>query len=126
MKIEEADELFTLQGYRRRMVPTLVVMSLAFVGLAMISSTVQSDPYGSIPVLVGVFAFVFGSQSIRYCLAGKKHNALKQLYGARYISLVEEGKIPIDPTSVLMGAPWFQARRHIPEEGPRIPPPDPL
>jgi len=110
--MEEADELFSRTGFFRRIIPAIILHSAFLVGIALFTLTrisASSDPTVVSVLLVG---FVVSVDVIRYRIAATKHRDLKLLFDQQYCALVEAGKIPLDPHSVMMlGAPGTFARR---------------
>lgn len=123
MKIADADNLFTRGQFLRQMLPPMFGSSIFFAGIGYSSINSGYDTGAKLLALCGIFMAALVLQILRYQLAGQKHKELKQLYGERYVSLVEGGKIPISPTGILiLNAPWSQVRKLIPEESAYIPP----
>lgn len=126
MKIAEADKFFTRGEFLRQMLPPMSANSIFFAGIGYFSVSSDYDANAKLLALGGAFIITLVLQMLRYQFAGQKHKELKQLYGERYVSLVEDGKIPINPTGILiLNAPWSQVRKLIHEESAYIPPRDP-
>lgn len=120
MKIDEADAFFSAKGFWRRMVPWMVGSFSAFIGIGVFSLNEGVDNR-KLLIIAGI-AFLAGPvlQFFRYRWSARRHRELKAQYAERYVQLIEEGKILINPFSVLvLGSPGRQAKVFFPElDGP--------
>lgn len=117
-KTEQADQLFSRQGFWRHIAPAILTHCILYVGIAYISVGRGRDILSFIGIGAIVICFVALVYYLRYSFAAKRHEELKRLFGAEYIQMVESGKIFINTNSVLLlGAPASLAKRYLPYHG---------
>jgi hypothetical protein len=101
MKIQDADRLFTKEGFWRLVFPQMIVLDLFFAGIL---TLVLGGPSGVKGVMAGIITLLalWGAHAISYDRARKKHEALKAEYGDKYIQLIERNEVRLSPTLILM------------------------
>lgn len=112
---EEADQLFRPSGFWLRVVPQVGIVNTIM--LAAIAYPLRDQvSFGSgAPVLAMLSLVITLSTLFRYRRAAQNHRELKSRFGMDYAALIDEGKIIITASSVILsGAPESLARQYFP------------
>src|SRR6218665_3003181 len=83
MRMEDADHLFTKNGFWRHIFPQMIVIYLLFGGIGAIVGAGSSPLKAALAVGITCLALT-GAQLYAYSRAARQHMSLKQKYGSQY------------------------------------------
>ncbi len=115
MSIDEADELFTRQGFWRRIFPQMIVLYVLFGGIGVLSGGV-SNAWGTAVAALLVCSALTVALLYGYNRAAAQHVLLKQKHGRRYEQLLEQDRIRLSPMTILMSNPLGSSAERLLEQ----------
>ena len=115
MKIEDADRLFTKEGFWRQVFPQMLALDLFFTAIPSVIGGVSSPQNAALAGAISLLA-LGSAHATSYSRARKAHEALKAEFGARYIQLIEHDEVRISPVSILLTSGPASAGRLLSKE----------